>query len=307
MTQTPPMRGSYTLSFTVEGRPAPEAGRDPSANYRVVSPDYFKALRIPLTRGRTIGPQDDERAPMVAVVDEAFVRRFFPDEDPIGRGIDIGNGVDGFYRIVGVVGEVHHGDLESPADPTMYVPFKQDVFSSVWLMAKTSGDAASYAPVVRQIVREIDPSLPAFSIMPLDEIVEGTVAQRRFSMLLLLLFALLALFLAAVGLYGVVSYTVSQRTQEIGVRMAIGAQRRDVLRMVLGDGMKLAALGVLIGIGAALALAGYVASLLFGVTPFDPVSYVITAAVLLAVAAIACYVPARRAMSVDPLIALRQE
>ena len=142
---------------------------------------------------------------------------------------------------------------------------------------------------------------------PLDEIVDDTVAQRRFSMLLLLLFALVALFLAAVGLYGVVAYTVSQRTQEIGVRMAIGAQRGDVLRMVLGDGMKLASIGVVIGIAAALALAGYVSSLLFGVTPFDPASYLVTAGMLLAVAAIACYVPARRAMGVDPLTALRAE
>lgn len=307
LTQTVPMRGSYTLSFTIRGRAPGQPGTDPSANYRIVSPEYFRSLSIPVIRGRAITEYDRETSTKVAVVDDAFARKFFPGEEAIGQGIDIGNGTDGFYEIVGVVGEVRHGDLETAGDPTMYVPFKQDVFSSVWVLAKTSGEAGRYAEVVRQTVREIDPALPVYSVMPLDEIVDGTVAQRRFSMLLLLLFALLALFLAAVGLYGVVSYTVSQRTQEIGVRMAIGAQRGDVLRMVLGDGMKLAAIGVVIGAGAALALAGYIASLLFGVTPFDPASYLVTAGVLLTVAAIACYVPARRAMSVDPLLALRQE
>jgi putative ABC transport system permease protein len=244
---------------------------------------------------------------MVALVDEAFVRRHFAGEEPIGRGIDIGNGSDGFYEIVGVVADVHQGGLDAEAAPTMYVPFKQDVFSSMWLMVKTSGEPATHAGLVRQAVREIDGALPAFSIMPLANMVSESVAQRRFSMLLLSLFAFVALFLAAVGLYGVVAYTVSQRTQEIGVRMAIGAQRGDVLRMVLGSGMKLALLGVTVGVAVALALAGLVASMLFGVTPFDPASYLATAAVLLAVAALACYVPARRAMSVDPLIALRQE
>ncbi|HSL72092.1 MAG TPA: FtsX-like permease family protein, partial [Longimicrobiales bacterium] len=179
--------------------------------------------------------------------------------------------------------------------------------SSMWLMVKTTGDPAAQTGLVRQTVREIDGSLPAFSIMPLENIVSESVAQRRFSMLLLSLFAGVALFLAAVGLYGVVAYAVSQRTQEIGVRMAIGAQRGDVLRLVLGSGMKLATFGIALGIAAALALAGSVATMLFGVTPFDPASYAGTAAILLAVAALACYVPARRAMSVDPLVALRQE
>ena len=307
MIQTPPMRGSYTLSFGIQGRPPAKAGEEPSANHRVVSPGYFKTLGIRLMRGRLFNDRDTNESPMVALVDEAFVRRHFAGEEPIGRGIDIGNGSDGFYEIVGVVADVHQGGLDAEAAPTMYVPFKQDVFSSMWLMVKTSGEPATHAGLVRQAVREIDGALPAFSIMPLANMVSESVAQRRFSMLLLSLFAFVALFLAAVGLYGVVAYTVSQRTQEIGVRMAIGAQRGDVLRMVLGSGMKLALLGVTVGVAVALALAGLVASMLFGVTPFDPASYLATAAVLLAVAALACYVPARRAMSVDPLIALRQE
>jgi putative ABC transport system permease protein len=177
----------------------------------------------------------------------------------------------------------------------------------MWIMAQTSGDPASLAGSVRQVLRSIDSALPAFGVAPLAATVTESVAQRRFSMLLLTLFAGIAVFLAAVGLYGVVAYTVTQRTQEIGVRMAIGAQRADVLRMVVGDGLKLATIGVVLGIGAALALARVIKSMLFGVTQFDAASYAVTAAALLAVAALACYVPARRAMRVDPLVALRAE
>ena len=307
MVQTAPMRGAYTLSFDIQGRPPAQPGKELSANHRVISPGYIESLGIPLLRGRTFNQQDTDKSPLVAIIDQTFARRHFPNEDPIGRSIDIGNGVDGFCQIVGVVGDVHHGGLESTPGPTMYVPYKQDVFSTMWVMVRTAGDPAQQASLVRQTVRAIDGSLPAFSIAPLSTVVSDSVAQRRFSMALLSLFAAVALFLAAVGLYGVVAYTVSQRTREIGLRMAIGAQRRDVLQMIVGGGMKLALLGVAIGIAAALALAGYVSSMLFGVTPFDPASYTITAAILLAVAAIACYVPARRAMRVDPLVALRQE
>jgi ABC-type antimicrobial peptide transport system permease subunit len=177
----------------------------------------------------------------------------------------------------------------------------------MWMVVRTGGDPAQMAGAARQAVREVDRSLPAFSITPLADVVSETVADRRFSMLLLGLFALVALFLAAVGLYGVVAYTVTQRTQEIGLRMAIGAEPGQVLRMIIGGGMKLAAIGVAVGIAGALALANLVASMLYGVTPFDPASYAGTAGVLLAVAALACWLPARRAMRVDPLVALRQE
>ena len=181
---------------------------------------------------------------MVAVVDEAFVNRYFPNEDPIGRGIDIGNGTDGFYQIVGVVGSVRYEGLGSSPEPTMYVPFKQGVFSTMWIVARTDGDPVQQSSAVRQAVTSIDPSLPAYSIASLASIVSDSVAQRRFSMLLLGVFALIALFLAAIGLYGVVAYSVNQRTQEIGVRMAIGAQRGDVFRLIVGGGMKLALIGV---------------------------------------------------------------
>ena len=307
MVQTAPIRGDYVLSVSIQGRPT-ERGREPSANYRAVSPGYFDALGIPLKRGRLFDARDNEpKARMVAVVDEAFASKHFPGEDPIGHGIDMGNGTDGFYEIVGVVGSVHHEGLDTAPRPTMYSPFVHDVFSGMTIMVRTTGDPVQFASSARQAVRDIDATLPAYALEPLSKAVSDSVAQRRFSMLLIGVFALVALFLAAVGLYGVVAYAVSQRTQEIGLRMAIGAQRGDVLRLVLGGGMKLAAIGVAIGIAGALALSRYLATMLFEVTRFDATSYTATAVVLLAVSALACYVPARRAMGVDPHTALRAE
>jgi putative ABC transport system permease protein len=307
MTQTVPILEDYLLSFSIQGRPPAAPGQELSANFRLASPGYFDALAIPVRRGRTFTAQDTAKSPMVAVIDEAFAQRHFPGQDPIGKGIDIGNGTDGFYEIVGIVGSVRHEGLDVSPRPTMYIPYKQDVFSGMVVMVRTQGDPAQFAGTARQVVRTIDPTLPAFAIAPLSSVITQSVAPRRFSMLLLGMFALVALFLAAVGLYGVVAYAVSQRTQEIGLRMAIGAQRGDVLRLVLGSGMKLAVIGVAVGIGGAIALSRYVEAMLFDIGRFDAPSYVATAAVLLGVAALACYVPARRAMRVDPLVALRAE
>ena len=187
------------------------------------------------------------------------------------------------------------------------MPFKQDVFSAMWVMAETGGDPQSAAGAVRQVLKELDPAVPAFSITPLATVVSDSIADRRFSMLLLTTFAVIALFLAAIGLYGVVAYGVTQRTREIGLRMAMGASPGDVLGLIVGGGMKLAVIGVAIGLAGAVALARVVEKMLFQVEPLDPGSYVATAAILLVVAAVACYVPARRAMRVDPLVALQQE
>ncbi|MGE0453429.1 MAG: ABC transporter permease [Vicinamibacteria bacterium] len=307
MVQTLPMRGGYVLSFAIQGRPPAKQGEEPSARHRSVSPGYFEALGIPLLRGRGFDERDVAGAPMVAVVDQAFADRHFPNQDPIGLGLDIGNGTEGFYAIVGVVANVRHDGLDADPAPTMYVPFQQDVFSSMWMVVRTDGEPTQLAGAARLAVREIDGGLPASRMGPLADAVSDSVAPRRFSMLLLGLFALIALFLAAVGLYGVVAYAVSQRTREIGVRMAIGAQAGDVRRLILGGGMRLALLGVALGTAAALALARLLASLLYEVTPFDPASYAATALVLLAVAALACSLPARRAMRLDPLAALREE
>ena len=307
MIQSVPMRGDYVLSFTIEGRPPVGPNQEPSANHRVISPDYFKAMGIPLLRGRSFTLEDREKSPMVAIVDQKFVDRYFPDQDPMGKGLDIGNGTDGFYKIVGVVGSVLHDSLDGKPSPTMYIPYTQDVFSSMWVVVRAKGEPTQLSAAARQAVRDIDSTLPAFAMTPLADVVSESIAQRRFSMLLIGVFGAIALVLAAVGLYGVVSYSVSQRTQEIGLRMAIGADRRDVLRLIVGGGMKLAVIGVVIGVAGALALSKVIATMLFELTPMDLVSYSGTVMVLLAVAMVACYVPARRAMRVDPIIALRAE
>ncbi len=303
--QTLPMRGGYVLSFSVDGRPPALPGDEPSANHRVVTPDYFATLNIPVRRGRTFTRQDSPTSPMVAVVDEAFVRRHFADQDPIGQRIDIGNGTDGSYEVVGVVGTVRHSGLDDEAAPTMYVPLTQDPFTTLWIVARTSGDPNALIGTVRQILGRIDRTLPAYAITPLATVLDESVAQRRFSMLLIALFGVVALFLAAVGLYGVVAYTVSLRTKEIGLRMAIGAQPVDVVRLIVGGGMKLAVLGVVVGIVGAVAASTLVESMLFEVASSDPMSYAATATVLLLIAAVACYIPARRAMRVDPMVTLQ--
>jgi putative ABC transport system permease protein len=305
MVQTIPIRSDYLLGFAIQGKPS-EPGRAPSANYRAVSPGYFEALTISLVRGRLFTEQDVPPR-KVAVIDEAFAKQHFDGEDPIGRRIDIGNGGENFYEIVGVVGSVKYEGLNTTPRPTMYAPFSTEPFATMWMMVKTAGDPNDFAPTARQVLRELDPAIPAAALQRLDTVITESVAQRRFTVLLLAAFAFVAVFLAAVGLYGVVAYAVSQRTQEIGLRMAIGAQHGDVLRMVLGGGMKLAAAGIGVGLLAALWLARYVATMLFGVTPFDAVSYTATVAILLTVSVLACYVPARRATTVDPLVALRTE
>jgi len=307
MVQSLPLRDSYFHSVVIQGRPAPAPGDEPPANHRVVSPDYFETLGIPLKRGRVFDARDTARAPMVAIVDEAFVKRHFPDEDPLGRGIDIGNGTDGFYEIVGVVGDVRHDRLDLSAHPTMYVPFPQDVFSTMSIVLGADSDPTYLAAEVREAVRGIDGSLPPYSMRALTSVVSDSLAERRFSMMLLALFAGIASFLAAVGLYGVVSYTVSQRTREMGLRLAVGASGSGLMRTMMGQGMKPALAGVAIGLAAAVALARFLETLLFGVTPFDPASYAVTALALLAVAALACFLPARRTLRLDPLVALRHE
>jgi putative ABC transport system permease protein len=307
MVQALPMRGDYVLSFAIQGRPAPEPGKEPSANHRVVSPGYFSTLGIPVNRGRVFTARDTESSPMVAVVDDAFAARHFPDQDPIGQRLDIGNGTDGFYEIVGVVGNVHYSGLDANPFPTMYVPYRQDVFSTMWVVAGTDGDPRQLSSAARLAVREIDSRLPTYSMTPLADVVSDSLGQRRFSMLLLIAFAMMALFLAAIGIYGVVAYTVSLRTQEIGVRVAVGAAGRDVVMLIVGGGLKLALLGVVIGIAGALAMSRLIQGMLFETTPFDPISYALTALLLLAVAALACVVPARRALKVDPLVAIRQQ
>jgi putative ABC transport system permease protein len=307
LVQTLPLKGDYLLGFELQGAPPVRQEDRLSANYRAISGQYFQTLAIPVMRGRTFTDRDKDGAPLVAIVDEAFARRYFPGEDPIGRGIDIGNGSDGFAEIVGVVGSVRYDGLANTPRPMMYAPLAQDGFGTMWVVARTTGDPVDLMTEARQVVRSLDPALPAYSMNTLEDVISESIAPRRFPMLLLGLFAAIALGLAAVGLYGVVAYGVSLRTQEIGIRMAIGAGRGDVLRMIVAGGMRVALIGVVAGIAGALALSRLLRTMLFGVTVVDPASYAVTALMLLTVAALACYIPARRAMRLDPLTALRQE
>jgi putative ABC transport system permease protein len=307
LVQTLPLKGDYLLGFEVQGRPAVRREDRLSSNYRAISGRYFETLGIPLMRGRTFTDRDKDGAPLVAIVDEAFARRYFPGEDPIGRGIDIGNGSEGFAEIVGVVGSVRYDGLVTTAPPVMYAPLAQDGFGSMWVVARTTGDPAGLMADARQVVRALDPALPAYSLKTLEDVISESIAPRRFPMLLLGLFAAIAVGLAAVGLYGVVAYSVSLRTPEIGLRMAIGAGRGDVLRMIIISGMRVALIGIVVGIAGALMLSRLLQTMLFGVTTVDPASYIATAVMLLVVAALACYIPARRAMRLDPLTALREQ
>jgi len=305
--QTLPLRGNYMLTFDIRGRAPAKPGEDPSANYRVASARYFETLRVRVSRGRVFTAHDTAAAQPVAVVDEAFVRKYFGGQDPLGQAITIGNTRETFYEIVGVVGDVHHDALEATASPTMYVPFAQDPFSSAWVLVKTTADPADLTTTVRQTVRAIDPTLPAYSMRPLEEIVHDSIALRRLSMLLLLVFAVAAVVLAGVGLYGVMAYTVTQRTREIGVRMAMGAAPADVSRLVVGHSLKLVSAGIVLGIAATVALAPLVKPMLFEVPPSDLVSYAATIGVLIVVSLLASYVPARRAVRVNPVVAMQEE
>lgn len=307
MIQTLPMRGNYFLSFDVVGRPPAAPGDETSASYRVATPDYFATLAIPLRRGRLFAAGDSDTSEPVTLIDEAFVRRYFPNEDPIGHQVAIGNGSGKQYRIVGVVGEVRQGTLAGDPAPTMYVPFAQAVFSTMWVVARADRDPAALTGSVRQAVRDLDDALPADGFATLETVIGESIAGRRFSTTLFALFGGLGLFLATIGLYGVVAYAVSQRTREIGLRVAIGAASGDVLRLVMGGGMKLVGGGIALGLVLAIALGRFIESLLFQLEPTDPLTLAATAVLLGVVAALACYVPARRAAHVDPLTALRAE
>jgi len=298
------------ISFEVAERPVAE-GERPSSEYRSISPDYFHTMSIPLLKGRDFTTRDDMNAPGVVIVNETLARQIFPGEDPIGKrikpGISVGKDQAVMREIVGVVGDVKHQSLSSEAGAEVYVPHAQVPFSGMALVARTAVDPQSLAATMRNEVSKLDKDIPVYNIRTLDDYLAASVAQPRFNTLLLGIFAGVALFLTMIGLYGVISYSVTQRTHEIGIRVALGAQTSDVLKLVVKQGMALALIGVGVGLLAALALTRVLASLLYGVSATDPVTFGGVSLLLVAVALLACLVPARRAMKVDPMIALRYE
>jgi len=296
------------LGFSIEGEPEPPPGEERSTGYQVASADYFRTLRIPVVAGRALLPSDGEGGPRVAVVNQAMARQFFPGEDPVGRRITFDDPEAGdWLTIVGVVGDVRHFALDRPARPEAYLPFRQDPWPFVTFVLRTAGDPMVLAEAARRAVLEVDPDQPVSNLKPMTDYLAQSVAQRRFVMLLIGIFAGLAALLAALGLYGVIAYSVYQRTHEIGIRMALGAGKRMVLGDVLGRGMTLAGLGVAIGVVAAFAASRLVASQLYGVGAADPATYVGVSLLLGGVALLASLLPARRAARVEPMVALREQ
>jgi predicted permease len=299
-----------STNFTIEGRPFPTGAESIEAPLDSATPDYFKAMGIPLIKGRFFDDHDRDGSLRVAIVNETFVKRFFEGEDPLGKRYCYGqpNGdKTQWWTIVGVVGDMRRTGFDKDVRPETFMPQNQSPEIALTIVARTAGDPASYAPALRDAVWSVDKDQPVFDIKTMDATLVEMTAQRRFNMLLLGIFAAVALILAAVGIYGVMSYSVTQRMHELGVRIALGASARDVLRLVIGYAMRLALVGVGMGLLAAFFLTHLMGSLLYGVSATDPATFLLISSLLTGVSLAASYVPARRAMNVDPMIALRYE
>ncbi|HLK46569.1 MAG TPA: ABC transporter permease [Bryobacteraceae bacterium] len=317
-----PLETGIDLPFNIDGRQPPkDSPYNGESQYRYAAPHYFSALKIPVLRGRVFTYQDSGTAPRVAVVNAAMVRKYWPNEDPIGRRITIGKGIgpqfdDPPRQIVGVVGDVHEEGLDNDASEVIYVPFAQvpdgisalanSAIPTVWLV-RTTPQPLTLDNAVRQEFLSIESDLPLAKIRTMEQVIGESTARQSFQMILLAVFASIALVLAALGIYGVMSYVVEQRTHEIGIRLSLGAGTGDMVRLIVGQGMRLAAIGVACGLAAAFALTRLLEKLLFGVKATDPVTYALVAALLAVVALLATYIPAHRATRIDPVIALRYE
>jgi predicted permease len=287
------------------------------AIHYVVGADYLKVMRIPLRRGRFISSEDTDRSPRVAAVDDVFAAQYFPNQDPVGRRFHI-NGADELTQVVGVVGHVKQWGLDSDDTNSLraqfYVPWMQmpDQYiagapSGAGMVLRSRGADAGISDAIRRVSAQMSNQQVIYGMQPMDDLIAESLATRRFSMILLAVFASLALALASIGIYGVISYVVGQRTQEIGIRMALGADRFEILRLILRTGGKLAIVGVALGLVAALAFTRVISRLLYGVTATDPLTLAGVSVVVVGVALFASYIPARRAAKVDPMVALRYE
>jgi predicted permease len=293
----------------VEGY-TPNSSEEIHSRFDHIGPGYFSTVGIPLLRGREIGPQDSVVGPRAAVINQAFAREFFPNTDPLGKHVrDTFPGNPSEMQVVGVVADAKSNSLREPARPRIFAP----IFNPVWentavsYEIRTAGGAESLGNALRKAVQETNPALPQIEIATMSGLVDRSLGTDRLIAMLSSCFGALALLLASIGLYGVMSYAVARRTNEIGIRMALGARRGNVLGLVLGHGSRLALLGVAIGIVGALGLTRFLSSLLFGVKPADPLTFLIVSLVLAGVALLASYLPARRATKVDPMVALRYE
>jgi putative ABC transport system permease protein len=293
--------------FAVEGRSTGEAGQQPTTMYNAVTGTYFQIMGIPLLRGRSFTEQDTPDRPGVVLINDTFARRWFPNEDPMGRRMRIEAQGDKLFSVVGIVGDTHQRSLASSAETQIYLPYAQLPKPDVALVARAQSGTAQAAALVRQAIRQVDVDLPIGEVRTLGILIGKSVAEERFRTWLLASLALLAVVLAGVGIYGLLAYAVKQRTHEFGIRMALGAQRRDVLTLVLGQGMRLALAGIGIGLAAALALTRVMSGLLYAVKPTDPLTFVDVSMLLAGFALLACWLPARRAARAEPMAALRHE
>ena len=307
LTHSLPLISDWVLDFKIEGRPEVPPADLPNTNYYSVTPDYFRAMGIRLIRGRLFNQHDDARAPRVAVINETLARQFFPNEDPIGKRILVTNGPAVWRQVVGIVADIKQYGVDKETTSQTYEPYAQYPFRSLNVVLRTSDSGAALAGALRPAVYAIDKDQPVGTIQPLEEILGATIAKQRFAMLLLIVFSSVALVIAAVGIYGVMAYSVVQRTGEFGIRMALGAQRSDVLRLVLSHAGKLVSLGLVIGLGATFAASRLMGSMLFQTNAHDPLTFSLTTLLLAAVAIAACLLPARRATRVNPIEALRTE
>jgi putative ABC transport system permease protein len=298
----------WSGSLFIEGQPVPQGQPEPHAAYAVAMPNYFKTLQVPIVEGRDFSTADAASAPPVAIVDELVARKFWPGESAVGKRIGpFGTPKsDGWNTIIGVVGHVHALGPRADTEALVYLAALQVPESSLFFVARGSGEAASLPAAVRASVRDLDPALPLSRMAWLDELNGRMMARDRFNALLLTIFALVSLAIAAVGLYGVMSYLVAQRTREIGIRLALGGRPLRVVGAVMTEGLVMTATGLVLGLVAALALSQLLAGLVFGVPPTDPVTYAVIAGLLLIVAALASFVPARRVLGVDPVSVLRE-
>jgi putative ABC transport system permease protein len=305
-----PITGFATVIFTAQGQPVPN-GQEPRADYRTITVDYFRAMGIRLVKGREFSDRDDAAAPDAVIVNEELTRRYWPGEDPIGKRLQVGTELTRWREVVGVVGNAKLSSLEAKVDPAIYIPFPQNTWPNAirnsFVVLRTSTDPQSVIPEIRTALRSIDPLLPIAQVRTMEDILGESVSQRRFNTALLALFAFVAGVLAVVGIYGVMSYTTTQRTREVGIRIALGAKQSDITKLVTWSGARLAALGVALGVVMAAIASRWLSSLLFGITATDPATFVFTALLSAAVTVLASYIPSRRAARIDPITALRQD